>query len=95
METLQDGLKVEAVRVLAGVGSVLGSLVSANSNGFIVTHHAGDEELKVLREHGKVDKAACQDQCRWQCDSGQRQRCPGSSGAVLQGLRGNSSRLWA
>ena len=27
METLQTGLKVEAVRVLAGVGSVLGSLV--------------------------------------------------------------------
>jgi translation initiation factor 6 len=54
IETLQTGLKVEAVQVLPGVGSVLGSLVSANSNGFIVTHHAGEEELEILREHGKV-----------------------------------------
>jgi translation initiation factor 6 len=56
IETLQTGLEVEAVRVTAGVGSVLGSLVSANSNGFIVTHHAGEEELKILREHGKVTR---------------------------------------
>ena len=56
IETLQTGLEVEAVRVSAGVGSVLGSLVSANSNGFIVTHHAGDEELKILREHGKATR---------------------------------------
>ncbi len=56
METLQAGLKVEAVRVLAGIGSVLGSLVSANSNGFIVTRHAGVEDLKILREHGKVSR---------------------------------------
>jgi translation initiation factor 6 len=51
---LQDGLKVEAVRALAGIGSVLGSLVAANSNGFVVTHHAGNEELKALREYGRV-----------------------------------------
>ena len=56
IETLQTGLEVEAVRVTTGVGSVLGSLVSANSNGFIVTHHAGEEELKILREHGKVTR---------------------------------------
>ncbi|MDD1736971.1 MAG: translation initiation factor IF-6 [Methanothrix sp.] len=51
---LEDGLKVEAVRALAGIGSVLGSLVAANSNGFLVTHHAGNEVLKALREYGRV-----------------------------------------
>jgi len=51
---LEDGLKVEAVRALTGIGSVLGSLVAANSNGFVVTHHAGNEELKALREYGRV-----------------------------------------
>jgi translation initiation factor 6 len=55
-QIIEAGLKVPAVRVLAGVGSVLGSLVAANSNGFVVTHHAGNEELKVLREHGKVSR---------------------------------------
>jgi translation initiation factor 6 len=53
-QVLEAGLKVPAVRVLAGVGSVLGSLVAANSNGFVVTHHAGNEELDILREHGRV-----------------------------------------
>jgi len=51
---LEDGLKVEAVRALVGIGSVLGSLVAANSNGFVVTHHAGNEVLKALREYGRV-----------------------------------------
>jgi translation initiation factor 6 len=55
-QIIEAGLKVPAVLVLAGVGSVLGSLVAANSNGFVVTHHAGNEELKVLREHGKVSR---------------------------------------
>jgi translation initiation factor 6 len=53
-QILEAGLKVPSVRVLAGVGSVLGSLVAANSNGFVVTHHAGSEEIEVLREHGRV-----------------------------------------
>ncbi len=53
-QVLEAGLKVPSVQVLAGVGSILGSLVAANSNGFVVTHHAGSEELKVLREHGQV-----------------------------------------
>ena len=55
-QVLEAGLKVPAVRVLAGVGSVLGSLVAANSNGFVVTHHAGNEEIKILHEHGKVSR---------------------------------------
>jgi translation initiation factor 6 len=55
-KTLEAGLKVPAVQVMAGVGSVLGSLVAANSNGFVVTHHAGNEEIQVLREHGTVSR---------------------------------------
>lgn len=53
-QVIEAGLKVPTVRVLAGVGSVLGSLVAANSNGFVVTHHAGNDEIEVLREHGRV-----------------------------------------
>lgn len=53
-EFVQAGLKVEAVRMLAGGSAVLGSLIAANSSGFIVTHHAGDEEMKLLRDHGRV-----------------------------------------
>ncbi len=53
-QVLEAGLKVPTVQVLAKVGSVLGSLVAANSNGFVVTHHAGSEELEILREHGRV-----------------------------------------
>ena len=55
-QVLESGLKVPAVQVLSGIGSILGSLVAANSNGFVVTHHAGSEELEVLREHGRVAK---------------------------------------
>ena len=51
---LQGALKVEAVPMLAAGSSVVGSLIAANSNGFVMTHHAGDGELKLLREHGKA-----------------------------------------
>lgn len=53
---LESVLKVPAVQVLSGIGSILGSLVAANSNGFVVTHHAGSEQLEILREHGRVAK---------------------------------------
>ncbi len=55
-QVLESGLKVPAVQVLSGIGSILGSLVAANSNGFVVTHHAGSEELEILREYGRVAK---------------------------------------
>jgi translation initiation factor 6 len=48
------GLEVTAVRTMVGGSSVLGSLISANSNGFVVTYHANDDELKRLSEYGKV-----------------------------------------
>lgn len=55
-QALQEGLRVDAVRLLAGGSSVLGALISANSNGFVVTHHAAEEEIKILREHGRVTR---------------------------------------
>lgn len=52
--TLEAGLKVQAVQMQIGGASVLGSLIAANSNGFVVTHHAGDKDLEFLREHGRA-----------------------------------------
>ncbi len=51
---LEAGLEASAVRATVGGSSVLGSLISANSNGFVVTYHASDDELKNLSEHGRV-----------------------------------------
>jgi translation initiation factor 6 len=52
--TLEAGLKVEAVQMQIGGASILGSLIAANSNGFVATHHAGDKDLEFLREHGRA-----------------------------------------
>ena len=55
-QVLEAGLKVPG---RAGAGRYrrrLGVLVAANSNGFVVTHHAGNKELEILREHGKVSR---------------------------------------
>ncbi|MDM7913362.1 MAG: translation initiation factor IF-6 [Methanotrichaceae archaeon] len=51
---LEKGLKVAAVRTMVGGSSVLGSLISANSQGFVVTQHASEDELRKLSEHGNV-----------------------------------------
>jgi translation initiation factor 6 len=51
---LEEGLGVKAVPMLAGGSSVVGSLVAANSSGFVITHHASDGEIKLLREHGRA-----------------------------------------
>jgi len=56
IKALEEGLQVDAVRLLAGGSAVLGSLITANSSGFVITHHAGEEEIKSLREHGKVSR---------------------------------------
>jgi translation initiation factor 6 len=53
---LEEGLKVASVRLLASGSSVLGSLISGNSKGFVLTHHAVERELKLLREHGKASR---------------------------------------
>jgi len=54
LKALQEGLKVDAVSLLAAGSAVVGSLISANSFGFVITHHATDEEISILREHGRV-----------------------------------------
>lgn len=54
VEAVEKGLRVAAVRAMIGGSSVLGSLISANSQGFVVTHHASDDELFRLSEHGRV-----------------------------------------
>jgi translation initiation factor 6 len=51
---LANSLKVDAAMVLIGGSSVIGSLVCGNSQGFVVTHHATNEELKTLSEYGKA-----------------------------------------
>jgi translation initiation factor 6 len=54
-EALEKGLEVAVVRAMVGGSSVLGSLISANSQGFVVSYHANDDELKRLSEHGRPD----------------------------------------
>jgi translation initiation factor 6 len=53
---LEEGLAATAVKVRAGGSSVVGSLVSGNSNGFVLTRHATEEERARLLEYGKVAK---------------------------------------
>ncbi len=54
VEALEKGLGVSALRAMIGGSSVLGSLISANSQGFVVTHHASEDELRRLSEYGRV-----------------------------------------
>ena len=56
LAAIEDGLHVKAVCIPPGIGSVIGSLVAANKSGFVVTRHAGADQLKVLREHGRVSR---------------------------------------
>jgi len=53
---IEEGLHVRAVSVPPGIGSVVGSLISANKSGFVVSRHADADDLKILREHGRVSK---------------------------------------
>jgi translation initiation factor 6 len=54
VQLLEEGLAATAVRVQAGGSSVLGSLVSANSKGFMLTQAATEAERKRLSEYGKT-----------------------------------------
>ncbi|NPV63402.1 MAG: translation initiation factor IF-6 [Methanotrichaceae archaeon] len=51
---LEEGLGVAAERIHAGGSAVLGSLISGNSQGFVVTQQTGEEEMKKLSLHGRV-----------------------------------------
>jgi translation initiation factor 6 len=54
IQLLEERLAATAVRVLAGGSSVLGSLVSANCKGFVLTQAATEAERKRLSEYGKA-----------------------------------------
>ena len=54
--TLEGALKAEAVKMQIGGASVLGSLIAANSSGFVLTHHAGNRDLEFLRHYGRASR---------------------------------------
>ncbi|MDF0590921.1 translation initiation factor IF-6 [Candidatus Methanocrinis natronophilus] len=54
MATLERWLGVPPIKISVAASSVVGSLVCANSRGFVLTPHAGDEEMKRLSSWGKV-----------------------------------------
>lgn len=56
VEALEKVLGTTAVRAMVGGSSVLGSLISANSQGFVVTQHASEDELRRLSEYGRVTR---------------------------------------
>lgn len=56
LEALEKALKVPALRGQIAGSSVLGSLICGNSHGFVVTHHATNGELSILREHGRASR---------------------------------------
>jgi translation initiation factor 6 len=56
VEILEEGLKVRPVPMLIGWSSVIGSLVCANSKGFVVTSQASTADLNRLSELGKAAK---------------------------------------
>ena len=56
LEVFEEGLKVKSIPLLIGGGSVIGSLVCANSKGFVVTSQASTANLNHLSELGKTAK---------------------------------------
>ena len=53
---LEAALKAEAIKMQISGASVLGSLIAANSSGFVVTHHAGNRDLEFLRRYGRASR---------------------------------------
>jgi translation initiation factor 6 len=51
-----ETLGVEAVRTLMNESTLIGSMMTGNSNGFIVSDLALDREVTALKEHGKVSR---------------------------------------
>ncbi len=51
---LSEGLDVEPVITSIGESAVVGSLVCANSEGFVVSRYATDDEIRQLEKYGKV-----------------------------------------
>lgn len=53
-ESLARGLGVETVTLLIAGASVIGSLICANSKGFILTPQASDADVEKLSKYGRV-----------------------------------------
>src|SRR5512136_1869992 len=51
---IEEGLDVVSIRTAISGSSVLGSLVCANSNGFVLHPQASDKAVEILSAHGKA-----------------------------------------
>ena len=54
IRTLERYLGIAPVKVMVAGSSVIGSLVCGNSNGFVLTPHATDEDLARFSSYGRV-----------------------------------------
>ncbi|HOT07153.1 MAG: Translation initiation factor 6 [Methanosaeta sp. PtaB.Bin039] len=55
-QALELGLNVPVRSVFMAGSSVLGSLIGGNSNGFVVTSYASDDEIRALEASGRVSR---------------------------------------
>ncbi len=53
-EAVCETLGVTAIRTLINESTLIGSMMTGNSNGFIVSDLALDKEMKVLQKHTKA-----------------------------------------
>src|SRR5512146_1094965 len=51
-----ETLGVTAIRTLINESTLVGSMMTGNSNGFVVSDLALDKEIKVLQQHAKVTR---------------------------------------
>lgn len=56
VRVLEEGLKVPSLSITIAGSSVLGALISGNSNGFVLTSQAYRDDIKKLSEYGSVAK---------------------------------------
>jgi translation initiation factor 6 len=56
VEAVCETLGVTAIRTLINESTLIGSMMTGNSNGFIVSDLALDKEMKVLQKHSKATR---------------------------------------
>jgi len=56
IKVAEEGLKVPSLSITVAGSSVLGALISGNSNGFVLTSQAYKDDLKKLSDYGRVVK---------------------------------------
>jgi len=54
VEAASETLGVTAIRTLINESTLIGSMMTGNSNGFVVSDLALDKEVRVLQQHAKV-----------------------------------------